>query len=73
MSLNLSQIKSITLGAVRIEENENGFNFYRFTEEQEELYKNCCDEFYMKSLSTSGVRMHFRTNSENLFLRTDKF
>lgn len=71
MNLNLSQIKQITLGAVRIEEHESGFNFYRFTKEQEELYKNRSAEFYMKSFATSGVRMHFRTNSETLFLRTD--
>lgn len=71
MKLKLSQIEEITLGAVRIEKNENGFNFYRFTEEQEELYKNRCEEFYMKSFSTSGVCMRFRTNSETLFLRVD--
>ena len=71
MNLNLSQIKEITLGAIRIEENESGFNFYRFTKEQEELYKNRSAEFYMKSFATSGVRMHFHTNSETLFLRTD--
>ncbi len=67
--MQLSQIKDITLGAVRIEENENGFNFYRFTTEQEELYKKRSNDFYMKSFATSGVKMRFCTNSQNLFLK----
>ena len=34
MILNLQQIREITVGAVRIEENDGSFHFYRFTEQQ---------------------------------------
>jgi len=71
MNLCLSQIKDITLGAVRIEENQDGIHFYRFTDKQEELYKNRNTDFYMKSFSTSGIRIHFQTNSQNLFLKVE--
>ena len=71
MNLNLSQIREITLGAVRIEEINNSIHFYRFTKQQEELYKKRSDDFYMKSFATSGVKLRFRTNSQTLFLRTE--
>ncbi|MBR3837351.1 MAG: SGNH/GDSL hydrolase family protein [Clostridia bacterium] len=71
MKLNISQICEITFGAVRIEEREDGIHFNRFTEEQEELYRNHSDAFYKKSLSSSGMKMHFKTNSETLFLKVE--
>ncbi len=64
MNLNLSQIKSITNGAVRITCEDNGYNFYRFTQEQQELYENRSRKAY----STSGVQMHFKTDSNTLLL-----
>ena len=70
MKLNLSQIKSITTGAVRIEELSDGFHFYRFTAEQQEIYKNRNQDFYEKTFATSGVKMCFNTNSTKLFLKT---
>ena len=71
MNLNLSQIRDITTGAVRIEEIDNGIHFFRFTKQQEELYKNRSDDFYIKTFATSGVQIRFRTNSQTLFLRTE--
>ena len=71
MKLNLSQIKDITLGAVRIEEIDNRIHFYRFTKAQEELYKNRNANFYRKTFATSGVKLCFRTNSKNVFLNVD--
>lgn len=71
MRLDLAQIKNITLGAVRVEETENGIDFYRFTESQEELYKNRSEDFYIKSFSSSGVRLSFCTDSETLSLKTE--
>ena len=71
MKLNLSQISDITLGSVRIEENENGFHFYRFTKEQEELYRVRSEGHYKNTFSTSGVQMRFRTNSQTLFLKAE--
>jgi len=71
MKLILSQIQSITTGAARIEEAANGFHFYRFTRQQEELYRNRSEDFYGKTFSTAGIRMRFRTNSQRLFFHVD--
>lgn len=68
MQLNLSQIQTITLGAVRVEPQEDGIHFYRFTEEQEARYKARSEDFYLKTFCTSGVGLRFRTNSEKLQL-----
>ncbi len=70
MKLSLEQIRQIALGAVRIEEGENGVGFFRFTKEQEELYKVRRDDFYLKSFTTAGICLRFVTNSESLSLKT---
>lgn len=70
MNLSLEQIKAMTLGAIRVERNDHGYNFYRFTEEQQALYKNRSDDFYIKTFATSGVQLSFLTNSNTLFLST---
>ena len=69
MNLTLSQIKSITTGAVRIEEQADGIHFYRFTKAQEELYKKRNPDFYMKTFSTSGVKLCFKTDSKSLYIK----
>ena len=69
MKLDLSQIKSVALGSVRVTQEEDGFHFYRFTQAQEALYKDRSDDFYMKSFATSGVQLRFNTNSEKLFMK----
>ena len=71
MKLNIEQIREITRGAVRITEEQDGFHFYRFTKEQEELYRMVSEEFFMKSKATAGIRMEFVTNSENLEIKTN--
>lgn len=70
MNLTLSQIKSITSGAVRIEEQADGIHFYRFTKAQEDLYKKRNPDFYMKTFSTSGVKLCFKTDSKSLYIKT---
>lgn len=69
MKLSLEQIKAITLGAVRIEETEQGIKFFRFTENQEELYKKRSDDYYLKSFSPSGIKVAFCTDSATLGLK----
>lgn len=69
MQLELDQIKKIALGAVRITQEEDGIHFYRFTQEQEALYRARNQDFYKKSFSTTGVQLRFQTNSENLYLK----
>ena len=71
MKLNFSQIKDITLGAVRIEEVDNAVHFYRFTKHQQELYKERNAGFYRKTFASSGVKMRFRTDSQSVFMNVD--
>ena len=68
MKLNFEQIKDITIGAVRVEEENGLINLYRFTKEQQELYKNRSQDFYMKTFASAGIRLLFKTNSKNLAL-----
>ncbi len=69
MKLNFNQIKEITLGAVRVEEKDGLIYLYRFTKEQEKLYKARSQDFYMKTFSTAGIKLLFRTNSKGLSLK----
>ena len=45
MDLKLQQISQITLGAVEIKQQTDGIHFYRFTEQQQELYKRLKEEY----------------------------
>lgn len=69
MQLNLNQIKAITLGAARVTAEENGYNFYRFTKVEEDLYKERENAFYVRTFATSGVNLCFKTDSKNLFIK----
>ncbi len=70
MILTHEQIKDITLGALRVAQNEAGEScFYRFTEHQmEDVYIEIPD-FYKKSKATAGVRLDFMTDSTALSFR----
>lgn len=65
MILTSEQIKSAVSGAVRYGEKDGYISFYRFTEEQEELFS----AGYRKD-STSGacVIMDFETDASSLSL-----
>ena len=69
MKLTISQISPMTTGAVRIEQAEDGIRFYRFTQEQEEMYCLRNDDFYGRSFPPAGVCLRFWTNSEKLFVK----
>lgn len=71
MKLNFEQITSVCLGAVRVIETENGVRFYRFTEEQEELYRQKDEHLSKKTFATAGMKLLFETNSENLFMKVN--
>lgn len=73
MKLSLEQIRAITCGAVRVTQEEEGIRFYRFTREQEHLYRDSQrqtdkNDLYEKTFSTSNIRLAFRTNSARLSL-----
>ena len=73
MKLSFSQIKSIANGAVRITEDDQGIHFFRFTEEQDNLYKLRNDDFYTKALSSSGIQFCFTTDSSKLSLKGEVY
>ncbi len=68
MKLTLEQIKRITVGAVRITEEDGAIRFFRFSEEQTEMYKNVRKDFYNKTYSTAGIKLKFKTDSKTLAL-----
>lgn len=66
--LNFEQIKNIVHGAARIEEGDGKISFFRFSKEQQELYKTASADFYMKTFATAGITLEFQTDSENMEL-----
>jgi len=68
MNLTLPEIQSITLGAARVTEKEDGFHFYRFTADQDVAYtKN--GELLINTLTSAGVKFSFETDSKTLGLK----
>ena len=70
MQLTFEQIKSITTGAVAIEQEEKGIRFYRFNQEQRTLHQPRVTFWDEKLLSSAGIQLFFRTDSSTLYLRT---
>ena len=70
MKLTFEQLKAISTGAVRFEEDEVGIKLFRFTKEQEKLYEETDIEFYNRSQATAGIKFAFRTNSKKLYIKT---
>lgn len=69
MNLTLEHVKAITVGAAEVEQTSNGrFLFWRFTQEQRDLYVNRGNDAYLRSLATAGVRLAFQTDSTRLTL-----
>lgn len=67
MKLTYEQIGAICQGAVRSAETENGVCLYRFTKEQEELYRQVSADFYKKTFAAAGIKLCFETDSTSLF------
>lgn len=68
MILEFEQIRACIRGAVRVEQDSDGWiRMYRFTEEQANIYRNAGQtDFYGKTFASAGMRMAFRTNATNL-------
>ncbi|MBE7020688.1 MAG: SGNH/GDSL hydrolase family protein [Ruminococcaceae bacterium] len=71
MKLTYNQIKDIIRGAVRVVEDNGVIRLYRFTRQQEELYKTKNSELYFKTFSSSGIKLIFRTNSKKMTLNIE--
>lgn len=66
--LNFELIKLLAHGIARMEEKDGKISFFRFTKEQQDLYKTVSLDFFIKSFSTSGISLEFETDSDNLSL-----
>ena len=64
MKLTKNDIEKITYGALRITEEGEKFNFYRFSEEQHEVYEREYAEFRRRAEGTASVSLDFYTDSE---------
>ncbi len=69
MKLTNEQIKTLLTGAVHTEEADGALCPYRFTAEQLELYLNHRPRFGKRPMSTAGIRLNFKTDSTNMFLK----
>lgn len=69
MFLGLDQIREITCGAVRMEQTAGGVRFYRFTQEQHDLYSQKQIGLFEKSQATAGVKLCFKTDSKRLYFK----
>lgn len=69
MKLSYDKIQEISLGSVRAVETEAGLQLCRFTKAQEDAYKEASADFYNKNFATAGIRLYFKTDSKNLFLK----
>lgn len=69
MRLDFTQINAITCGAVRMNQEEEGIRFYRFTQEQHDLYSQRIIGLFEKSQATAGVKLCFKTDSRSLYIK----
>ena len=65
MKLNLEQIKAIATGAVRAEEANGAVRLYRFTKEQEEIYRQTKADLYYKTLTSASFIKHLHWVKES--------
>lgn len=76
MKLTTDRIRSITVGAIKVEELEDGVHFYRYTPRQTEAWFAQAERLGKRSLQTAAVRLDFETNSKHFAFeaaRGDKF
>lgn len=71
MKLTLEQIRSVTTGAVTVEQEPDGIHFYRFNKEQMACYQGQIVVLEQKILATAGIKLSFRTDSPSLTLGMD--
>ncbi|MBQ7119099.1 MAG: SGNH/GDSL hydrolase family protein [Oscillospiraceae bacterium] len=69
MKADLRLLKSITKGAERIEEKDSGFNFYRFSKKEEELYSS--SPLSPRTFATAGIKLHFITDAEKIDIKIE--
>lgn len=63
MRLSFDTIKNITVGAVRIWQEEDGIYFSKMTEKQIAAFKALSDTLFGTASATTGIRLDFHTDS----------
>lgn len=72
MQLSIDKIKEIALGVVRVEPIGESVGMFRFTREQEDLYREkSYPSFHKRTFATAGITLEFDTDSENLSLSVE--
>ena len=69
MRLSYEDIKKITFGAVNTECREDGIHFFKCTAKQTEAFYALDQTLGYRSLTTTGVRLDFHTDSKTLKFR----
>lgn len=72
MELTLSQLRSVTLGALEVTEDADGFHFERMTSSQADAFTRANVTFEPKCHTTAGIRLDFETDSDILAVRWHK-
>ena len=68
--LNEIEIHSALCGAVKTDQTEEGYVFHRFTEEQEDLYRQTrVERLFNRCFCPAGIKLSFETDSPFLFLK----
>lgn len=65
MRLTFDEIKGITVGAIKTEQQDDGIHFFKCTKSQTEAWYELSRDLGDRSLCTTGVRLDFITNSRN--------
>lgn len=72
MELTLSQLRLVTLGALEVTEDADGFHFERLMPEQKAAFTAVDETFGPKCNACSGIRLDFETDSDLLAVRWHK-
>ena len=63
MRLSFEKTKKLTVGAVKLWEEADGFHFLSVTDEQLEAFERRNDGLRRNAAATTGIRLDFETNS----------
>lgn len=66
MRLTTEQIKSVTFGALSVEEQADGLHFHKCTKKQETAFAAFNSGFFERAKTTTGVCLDFHTTSKHL-------
>lgn len=66
MTLTFEQIRQITVGAVRLEERDDGIHFYKCTQKQIDAWMRQDKILGERARGSTGVRLDFHTTSQSM-------